>query len=77
MAVQWCHTVLEGLNVLHEFQYTGTVTKILIKGGMTIKFMAVTGSNDKVNKEQLGGKTLGVCYKINTDKIHCDGGLEC
>ena len=49
--------------------YTGTVSKILAKGGMSVKFMAVTGSNNEFEEEQLAGKNLGVNYYICTDWI--------
>ena len=49
--------------------YSGTVAQILSKGAMTVKFMAVTGSHDPVEATQLGGKTLGVRYAIEDDKI--------
>ena len=48
----------------------GTVARILAKGAMTIKFMAVTGSRDDFEEEQLGGKCLGVSYRIAEDIIH-------
>ena len=50
--------------------YTGTVAKILAKGAMSIKFMAVTGSNDPYEEEQLGGKCLGVGYRMTKDQLH-------
>ena len=50
--------------------YTGTVAKILAKGAMTIKFMAVTGSDDSHEEEQLGGKCLGVGYRMSEDQLH-------
>ena len=50
--------------------YTGTVARILSKGAMSIKFMAVTGSDDRHELEQLGGKCLGVGYRIAEDKLH-------
>ena len=53
-----------------EAGYTGTVGRILAKGAMSIKFMAVTGSADKYEAEQLGGKCLGVGYRIEEDEIH-------
>ena len=49
--------------------YTGTVPQILAKGAMAVKFMAVTGSDDAEEELQLGGKTLGVPYRIREDKI--------
>ena len=52
--------------------YTGTVAKILAKGAMSIKFMAVTGSSDAFEIEQLGGKCLGVCYRVELDEIFYD-----
>ena len=42
---------------------------ILAKGAMTIKFMAVSGSADPYEEEQLGGKCLGVGYKLERDQI--------
>ena len=50
--------------------YTGTVAKILAKGAMSIKFMAVTGSDDAYEEEQLGGKCLGVGYRMSQDLLH-------
>ena len=50
--------------------YTGTVAKILAKGAMTIKFMAVTGTDDAYEEEQLGGKCLGVGYRMSPDQLH-------
>ena len=52
-----------------EGGYTGTAAQILSKGGMAIKFMAVTGSSDTFEEEQLGGKNLGVSYNIRSDEI--------
>ena len=46
------------------------MAKILAKGAMSIKFMAVTGSNDSHEEEQLGGKCLGVSYRLVEDQIH-------
>ena len=37
---------------------------------MAIKFMAVTGSDDPHEEEQLGGKCLGVGYRISQDQMH-------
>ena len=53
-----------------EEGYTGTVARILSKGAMSIKFMAVTGSDDPHKKEQLGGKCLGVGYRVAKDQLH-------
>ena len=50
-------------------QYSGTIARILSKGGMSVKFMAVTGSDDAHEEEQLGGKNLGVGYSIRDDEI--------
>ena len=50
-------------------EYTGTVPRILAKGAMRVKFMAVSGSNDKWEAEQLAGKTLGVSYRLEQDEI--------
>ena len=50
--------------------FSGTVGQILAKGAMTIKFMAVTGSDDNFKQEQLGGKCLGVSYQIKEDELH-------
>ena len=50
--------------------YTGTVARILSKGAMSIKFMAVTGSDDSHEEEQLGGKCLGVGYRVTKDQLH-------
>ena len=49
--------------------YSGTVPTILVKGAMRVKFMAVSGSTDAWEKEQLGGKTLGVGYRLEEDEI--------
>ena len=49
--------------------YTGTVAKILAKGGMSVKFMAITGSEDEEEARQLGGKTLGVSYRLREDEV--------
>ena len=49
--------------------YTGTVPRILAMGAMTVKFMAVSGSSDPWEAEQLGGKTLGVQYRLQEDLI--------
>ena len=53
-----------------EDGYTGTVAQILRKGAMKIKFMAVTGLTDVHEAEQLGGKCLGVSYRIAEDEFH-------
>ena len=52
-----------------EDGYTGTVGQILALGALSIKFMAVSGSNDSHEKEQLGGKCLGVGYEIEEDVV--------
>ena len=49
--------------------YMGTVGKILSLGAMSIKFMAVTGSDDPHETEQLGGKCLGVNYRMKEDEV--------
>ena len=49
--------------------YTGTAARILAQGGMSVKFMAVTGLSDAFEEEQLGGKNLGVVYDIRQDEI--------
>ena len=49
--------------------YTGTVPQILSHGAMKVKFMAVAGSNDPWEAEQLAGKTLGVQYRLAEDEI--------
>ena len=53
-----------------EQGYTGTVARILNQGGMSVKFMAVSGSSDPEEDRQLGGKSLGVCYRLRRDKIY-------
>ena len=50
--------------------YTGTVPRILAKGAMQVKFMAVSGSPDQWEAEQLAGKTLGVLYRLKEDEIY-------
>ena len=42
-----------------EGGYTGTVARILQKVTMTVKFMAVTGSDDGEEEKQLAGSALG------------------
>ena len=49
--------------------YSGTVAEILSMGAMTVKFMAVSGSNDPFEEEQLGGKCLGISYDLKADEI--------
>ena len=51
-------------------KYTGTVSRILAKGAMEVKFMAVSGSPDGWEAEQLGCKTLGVLYRLEEDEIY-------
>ena len=51
-------------------EYTGTVPRILAKGAMKVKFMAVSGSSDEWEAEQLAGKTLGVLYRLQQDEIY-------
>ena len=52
-----------------ELGYSGTVPRILALGGMKVKFMAVSGTDDDWEAEQLGGKTLGVNYRLKEDQI--------
>ena len=49
--------------------YTGTVPQILSHGAMKVKFMAISGSDDPWEAEQLAGKTLGVQYRLAEDEI--------
>ena len=49
--------------------YTGTIPKILAYGAMQVKFMAISGSSDPWEAEQLAGKTLGVMYHLQRDEI--------
>ena len=49
--------------------YTGTVPRILSYGAMQVKFMAISGSDDQWEAEQLAGKTLGVMYRLREDVI--------
>ena len=49
--------------------YSGTVARILSMGSMKVKFMAVSGSDDAFEEEQLGGKCLGVLYNLKEDEI--------
>ena len=53
-----------------ETGYSGTVAQILQKGGMKVKFMAITGTQDDEEERQLGGKTLGVSYHLKLDQVH-------
>ena len=46
-------------------EYTGTVPRILALGAMQVMFMAVLGSEDSSEAEQLAGKTLGVSYRLD------------
>ena len=50
-------------------EYTGTVPRILAQGAMKVKFMAISGSDDTWEAEQLAGKTLGVSYRLAEDEI--------
>ena len=50
-------------------EYTGTVPQILSQGAMKVKFMAISGSSDQWEAEQLAGKTLGVHYRLAEDEI--------
>ena len=52
-----------------EGRYTGTVPRILALGALQVKFMAILGSDDKWEEEQLAGKTLGVMYRLRQDEI--------
>ena len=52
-----------------ELGYSGTVPRILALGGMKVKFMAVSGTDEIWEAEQLGGKTLGVNYRLKEDQI--------
>ena len=61
--VQW----MRGSRI--DGNYTGMTAKILVLGKMSIKFVAVLGYSDKYEKEQLGGKNLGVSYAIMEDQI--------
>ena len=61
--------VMRMRGVRENGSYTGTVAKILSRGGMSVKFMAVTGSSDDWEEEQLAGKNLGVHYDIRNDEI--------
>ena len=51
-------------------EYTGTVPRILSRGAMKVKFMAVSGSSNQWEVEQLAGKTLGVQYRLEQDEIY-------
>ena len=50
-------------------EYSGTVPQILAHGAMKVKFMAISGTDDPWEVEQLAGKTLGVQYRLATDEI--------
>ena len=50
-------------------EYSGTVPQILAHGAMKVKFMAISGTDDPWEAEQLAGKTLGVQYRLATDEI--------
>ena len=51
-------------------QYSGTIPQILALGRLEVKFMAISGSDDKHEEEQPGGKALGVGYYLKRDLIH-------
>ena len=51
-------------------EYDGTVARILRIGAMKVKFMVMSGSQDPEDAAQLGGKVLGIGYRINQDEIH-------
>ena len=50
-------------------EYSGTVPQILAYGAMKVKFMAISGSADPWEAQQLAGKTLGVAYRLEQDEI--------
>ena len=50
-------------------QYSGTVTQILATCGMVPKFMAVSGDPDPAAAELLGGKVLGINYRLGEDMV--------
>ena len=50
-------------------QYIGTIPKILAKGALQVKFMAISGTQDSQEAEALGGKALGVNYRLEEDVI--------
>ena len=50
-------------------QYNGTIIKILDTCGLKAKFMAVTGDKDPKAAEPIGGKVLGLSYKLAEDVI--------
>ena len=50
--------------------YTGTIPRILARGDMKVKFIAMSGSDDLWEAEQLAGKTLGVFYRLKQDEIY-------
>ena len=52
-----------------EGVYSGTVERILAKGGMSMKFMAITGSDEEYEAAQLAGKFLGINYDIKADQV--------
>ena len=50
-------------------QYSGTVTQILATCGMVPKFMAISGDPDPSAAEPLGGKVLGINYRLGEDTV--------
>ena len=50
-------------------QYDGTIGKILETCGLKAKFMAVTGDKDPEAVEPVGGKVLGLSYKLAEDQL--------
>ena len=50
-------------------QYDGTIAKILSTCGLKAKFMVVTGDQDPKSAEHLGGKVLGLSYRLAEDHL--------
>ena len=50
-------------------EYSGTVPQILAMGALKVKFMAVPGDGDPEEEAALGGKMLGISYRLAEDEI--------
>ena len=58
------------VNVEEDGEFTRARSpRILAYGAMQVKFMAISGSSDPWEAEQLAGKTLGVMYQLERDEI--------
>jgi hypothetical protein len=51
-------------------EWTGTLPKILKKGGMAVKFMVISGDSSPGDAKALSGAVLGIPYILETDTIN-------